>query len=69
MRHERADFRPERVDFSGEGAWRGQTDEEMDGQLMDKVPCVLQDFVLFRAAALLPLTPIQNNEKQGNGYH
>ena len=37
MRHERADFRPERVDFSGEGAWRGQTDEEMDGQLMDKV--------------------------------
>ena len=28
----------------------------------------LQDFVPFGAAALLPLTPIHNHLKQGNGY-
>ena len=33
-----------------------------------KVPCVLQDIVPFGAAALLPLTPIHNHSKQGNGY-
>ena len=32
-----------------------------------KVPCVLQDFVPFGAAAL-PLIPIYNHTKQGNGY-
>ena len=32
-----------------------------------KVPCVLQDFVPFGAAAL-PLIPIYNYAKQGNGY-
>ena len=31
-------------------------------------PCVLQDFVPFGAAALLPFTPIHNLSKQGNGY-
>ena len=31
-------------------------------------PCVLQDIVPFGAAALLPLTPIHNHSKQGNGY-
>ena len=30
-------------------------------------PCVLQDFVPFGAAAL-PLIPIYNHAKQGNGY-
>ena len=33
-----------------------------------KSPCVLQDFVPFGAAALLPLTPIHIHSKQGNGY-
>ena len=33
-----------------------------------KSPCVLQDFVPFGAAALLPLTQIHNHAKQGNGY-
>ena len=33
-----------------------------------KSPCVLQDFVPFGAAALLPLIPINNHAKQGNGY-
>ena len=32
-----------------------------------KSPCVLQDFVPLGAAAL-PLIPIYNNAKQGNGY-
>ena len=61
---ERADFRPERSDFRPEraGGVDGQTDERT------QVPCVLQDSVPFGAAALLPLTPIQNNAKQGNGY-
>ena len=33
-----------------------------------KSPCVLQDFVPFGATALLPLIPIYNHAKQGNGY-
>ena len=33
-----------------------------------KSPCVLQDFIPFGAAALLPLSPIHNHAKQGNGY-
>ena len=31
------------------------------------VPCVLQDFIPFGAAAL-PLIPIYNHAKQGNGF-
>ena len=31
-------------------------------------PCILLDFIAFRAAALLPPTPIKNYAKQGNGY-
>ena len=42
-----------------------RTDERTDEQ---KSPCVLQDFVPFGAAALLPLIPIYNHSKQGNGY-
>ena len=38
-----------------------QTDEQT------KVPCVLQDFIPFGAAAL-PLIPIYNHAKQGNGF-
>ena len=30
-------------------------------------PCVLQDFIPFRATVLLPLTTIYNHAKQGNG--
>ena len=30
--------------------------------------CVLQDFVPFGTAALLPLTPIHNHAKEGNAY-
>ena len=33
-----------------------------------KSPCILQDYIPFRATALLPLTPIHNYAKQGNGY-
>ena len=43
----------------------GRTDERTDEQ---KSPCVLQDFVPFGAAALLPLIPIYNHAKQENGY-
>ena len=65
FRPERVDFRPEKADFRSERAWGGRTDERNDEQ---KSPCVLQDFVPFRAAALLSLTPIHNPAKQGNGY-
>ena len=44
----------------------GRMDEQTDEL---KSPCVLQDFVPFGAAALLPLTGIHNHAKQGNGYH
>ena len=75
-RLERADFRPIRVDSRSEmadfrperawGEWKdGWTDQWNDEQ---KSPCVLQDFVPFGAAALLPPTPIYNHSKQGNGY-
>ena len=33
-----------------------------------KSPCVLHDFVLFKGAALLPLTPNHNYAKHGYGY-
>ena len=42
-----------------------RTNRQMNKQM--EVPCVLQDFVLFEAAAL-PLIPIYNHVKQGNGY-
>ena len=69
FRSERADFRSERADFSSEradfrpkrawGEWRdGRTDGRTDER---KSPCVLQDFLLFGAAALLSL-------KQNNGW-
>ena len=59
-------LRPESADFRPETAWG---EERKDGR-MDKLksPCVLQDFVPFGAAALLPLTAIHNHSKQGNGY-
>ena len=68
FRPERADFRPERADFRPERAW-GADDGRTDGRTNErtKVPCVLQDFVPFGAAAL-PLIPIYNQAKQGNGY-
>ena len=69
------------VDFRPEGQISGlkgpggneltvrRTDGQMDGQNDEqKSPCVLQDFIPFGAAALLPLTPIHNQGKQGNGY-
>ena len=63
IRPRRPDFRPERADFRPERAWGGG--ERKDERT--KVPCVLQDFVPFGAAAL-PLIPIYNHAKQGNGY-
>ena len=48
FRPEKADLRPERTEFRPERAWGGtnrQTNERT------KVPCVLQDFVFFGAAA------------------
>ena len=48
-RPERSDFTPVREDFSPERAWG---DERNDGRTDEqKSPCVLQDFVPFRAAA------------------
>ena len=38
------------------------------GRTNESSPCVLQDFVPFGAAALLPLSQIHNHAKQGNGY-
>ena len=68
-RPERVDFRPERADFRPERAWGGLTDGQTDKQTdKQKSPCVLQDFFPFGAAALLPLIPIYNHAKQGNGY-
>ena len=50
FRPERADFRPERAEFKLERAWGGgRTNGQTDKQT--KVPCVLQDFVPFGAAA------------------
>ncbi|MEE3023398.1 MAG: hypothetical protein VX367_12470 [SAR324 cluster bacterium] len=47
----------------------GRTDGRTDGQTNEqKSPCGLQDFIPFGAAALLPLTQIENCAKQGNGY-
>ena len=50
---ERADFRPEREDFRPVRAWGGRTNERTNEQTngRTKVPCVLQDFVPFGAAA------------------
>ena len=58
FRPERADFRPERADFRPERAWGmdGWTDGRTDAWNDErKSPCVLQNFVPFGAAALLPL--------------
>ena len=69
FRSERVNFRPERADFRPERAWGERTDGWTDGRNDErKSPCVLQDFVPFGAAALLPLTPFHNHAKQGNGY-
>ena len=48
----------------------GWTNEWMDRQTTNqqKSPFVLQDFIPFSAASLLPLIPIHNHAKQGNGY-
>ena len=48
-RPERAVFRPERANFRPERAWGKGTHERTDKRT--KVPCVLQDFVPFGAAA------------------
>ena len=50
FRPERADFRPERADFRPERAWGGGQMNERTNK-RTKVPCVLQDFVPFGAAA------------------
>ena len=54
-----------RGQISGLRGSGGRTDGRTDKQT--KVPCILQDFVPFGAAAL-PLIPIYNHTKQGNGY-
>ena len=61
-------FRPEWVGLRSKRArGDGQTDKQTNGQ-MSPVPYVWQDFVPFGAATLLPLIPIHNHVKQGNGY-
>ena len=47
------------------GLTDGRTDGWMDKQ---KSFSVLQDFVPFSSTALLPIIPIYNHAKQGNGY-
>ena len=66
LRPERPDLRPERPDMRPEGSDRGGGTNARNDER--KSPCVLQDFVPFGAAALLPLTPFHNHSKQGNGY-
>ena len=70
FRSEKADFRPKGVYFRPERAWGGRTNKPTDGRTnkRTKVPCVLQDFFPFRAAALLPVTQIHNQAKQANKY-
>ena len=69
FRPDRADSRPDRADFRPERAWVRWTDGRMDGWTDgQKSPYVLQDFVPFGPAALLPLTPVHNHIKQGIGY-
>ena len=67
FRPERADFKPERADFRSKRAYGAdrRIDRWMDGRT--KVPCILQDFIPFGAAALPPI-PIYNQVRQGNGY-
>ena len=62
-----ADSRPlfEVSEAQFEALGGGRTNERTHER---KSPCVLQDFVPFGAAALLPLTQIHNHAKQGNGY-
>ena len=62
LRPERPDLRPERPDLRPERPNWG--DELMNKR---KSPCVLQDFVPFRAAALLPFNLNQTLLKQGTG--
>ena len=67
---ERVDFSPERTDFRPERAWgEGWTDRQMEVGLGRRTgsPCVLQDFVSFGAAALLPLNLNHTLHKQGTG--
>ena len=65
---ERADFRPGRADFRPVRVW-GVDGRKVEGWNEEqKSPCVLQDFVPFGAAALLPLTLIHNDAKQGRKY-
>ena len=57
----------------GQGGTNGRTDGRMDGQTdgwtdgRTDSPCVLQDFVPFGAAALLPLNLNHTLLKQGTG--
>ena len=48
LRPDRPDFRPERAELRPEGLNDGETNGWTDER---KSPCVLQDFVPFRAAA------------------
>ena len=60
LRPEIADSRHERADFRPETAWEGRRNRWTDAQTKVPVP---QDFVPFRAAALLPLTTVHNHAK------
>ena len=69
LKPQRPGLRSQRPDLRPEGLGEGGTNKRTDGRTDErKSPCVLQDFVPFGAAALLPLTPIHNHAKQGNGY-
>ena len=43
----------------------GRMNKQMNGRM--KVPCVLQDFIPFGAAALLPPTPIHAKQSRATG--
>ena len=57
--------------WGGDGRTYGQTDGRTDGQTDGQTdrnsPCVLEDFVPFRAAALLPINFNTHKLKQGKG--
>ena len=60
FRPEKADFRPKRADFRPERAWGGERINKRTNE-RTKVPCVLQDFVPFGAAAqkqVIPAKPL-----------
>ena len=67
MKHERADFRAKKADFRPERAGGDERTNKWTNK-QTKVPCVLQDFVPFGAAALLTSKAAIKYDTAGQGY-